>query len=76
MNIAAMIGIVIGLVVGIALLAPVQESVDKVSTANGYSSSISSLVSILPIIFITVIIIGAVGFFAFSNSDKVKKEKI
>jgi len=82
MSVAALIGIVISIVVGVALLPVV---LDTLETAKGEENSetINSLIDFLPIVFISVIIIGAVGFIAYAVGDdggsskpKKKKEKL
>ena len=58
--IGTLIGIVIALVVGVSLIPTI---VDQVNTLGGTTpSSVTSLANLLPLIFIAVIIIGAVGF--------------
>ena len=51
----------IGIVVGVNLIAPVNDVVRTVTTPT-YSSSVVSLTSVLTIIFVTVIILGAVAW--------------
>ena len=58
--VGVLIGIVIALVVGVSLIPIV---VDQVNTLGGDTpSAVTNLADLLPIIFIAVIIIGAVGF--------------
>ena len=61
MNIAALIGIMIGIVVGVNLIAPVNSVVNTITTSAGYTQAVVSLTGVLPIIFVTVIILGAVA---------------
>jgi len=58
----------IGIVVGVNLIAPVNDVVATVTTPT-YESSVVSLVGILPIIFVTVIILGAIAFMVVRNKD-------
>lgn len=51
----------IGIVVGVNLIAPVNDVVTTITTPT-YASSIVSLTGVLPIIFVTVIILGAVAW--------------
>ena len=51
----------IGIVVGVNLIAPVNDVVKTVTTPT-YSSSVVSLTGVLTIIFVTVIILGAVAW--------------
>jgi len=60
-NIAALIGIMIGIVVGVNLISPVNDVVKTITTPT-YSSSMVSLTGVLPIIFVTVIILGAIAW--------------
>ena len=62
MNIAALIGIMIGIVVGVNLIAPVNSVVNTITTSAGYTQAVVSLTGVLPIIFVTVIILGAVAW--------------
>jgi hypothetical protein len=66
MNVAALIGIMIGIVVGVNLISPVNDVVNTVTTPT-YSSSIVSLAGVLPIIFVTVIILGAIAWMGFKD---------
>lgn len=61
MNVAALIGIMIGIVVGVNLISPINDVVKTVTTPT-YSSSVVSLTGVLVIIFVTVIILGAVAW--------------
>lgn len=56
----------IGIVVGVNLIAPVNDVVITVTTPT-YTSSIVSLTSVLTIIFVTVIILGAVAWMGFKE---------
>ena len=61
MNVAALIGIMIGIVVGVNLISPVNSAVATITTPT-YSASVVSLAGVLTIIFVTVIILGAVAW--------------
>ena len=50
----------IGSVVGVNLISPVNDVVKTITTPT-YSSSMVSLTGVLPIIFVTVIILGAIA---------------
>ena len=56
----------IGIVVGVSLIAPVNDVVLTITTPT-YSSSVVSLASVLTIIFVTVIILGAVAWMGFKD---------
>ena len=56
----------IGIVVGVSLISPVNDVVLTVTTPT-YTSSVVSLTGVLPIIFVTVIILGAVAWMGFSD---------
>lgn len=61
--VGVLIGIVIALVVGISLVPVIVDQVNALDT-EVTPSSVLNLANLLPIIFIAVIIIGAVGFLA------------
>ena len=66
MNVAALIGIMIGIVVGVNLISPVQSVVATVTTPT-YTGAVVSLTGVLTIIFVTVIILGAVAWMGFKD---------
>ncbi len=59
--VGVLIGIVIALVVGVSLLPVIVEQVNSLDTETT-PISVLNLADLLPIIFIAVVIIGAVGF--------------
>ncbi len=59
--VGVLIGIVIALVVGISLVPVIVDQVNSLDT-EVTPTSVINLADLLPIIFIAVIIIGAVGF--------------
>jgi hypothetical protein len=89
--IPALIGTIIAIVVGVNLIGPITETTKTITDATTtmvvsgittttpvYSSAISSLVGVLPFIFVAVIILGAVawiGGFGFGGSSEEKEEK-
>jgi len=56
----------IGIVVGVNLISPVNDVVQTVTTPT-YTSSVVSLTGVLTIIFVTVIILGAVAWMGFKE---------
>ena len=56
----------IGIVVGVNLIAPVNDVVNTITTPT-YTSSVVSLTGVLVIIFVTVIILGAVAWMGFKE---------
>jgi len=66
MNIAALIGIMIGIVVGVNLISPVNSVVNTITTPT-YTGAVVSLTGVLTIIFVTVIILGAVAWMGFKS---------
>jgi hypothetical protein len=56
----------IGIVVGVNLISPVNNVVQTVTTPT-YASSVVSLTGVLPIIFVTVIILGAIAWMGFRD---------
>jgi uncharacterized BrkB/YihY/UPF0761 family membrane protein len=65
MDIGSLIGIVVSLVIGIALMPIVSGAVEDVIDDNDLGTSIESMLRILPIIVVTLLILGAVAYFAF-----------
>lgn len=61
MSIQGLISAMIGIVVGVALLPVVQDTIDSLDTA-GLSPAVTSLVDLLPILFVILIVGGAVAF--------------
>ena len=51
--------------VGVNLIAPVNSVVNTITTSAGYTQAVVSLTGVLPIIFVTVIILGAVAWIPF-----------
>ena len=68
MDIASLIGVVVSIVIGIALIPVVTGAVSDLDTTN-MDSSVISLVNILPIIVVTILIVGAVGYFAITGRN-------
>ena len=66
MNVAALIGIMIGIVVGVNLISPVNTVIKTVTTPT-YDGAVVSLTGVLTIIFVTVIILGAVAWMGFKD---------
>lgn len=62
MDIGVLIGIVVSIVVGVAIIPVVSETMKTLDTSN-MSSAMISLINIIPIIVVTMIIIGSVGYF-------------
>ena len=56
----------IGIVVGVNLIAPVNDVVHTITTPT-YTNSVVSLTGVLVIIFVTVIILGAVAWMGFKE---------
>jgi len=69
-GISRFIGIVVSIVIGVCLMPVVSGAVEGAITDNsGWDNSIKSLLRILPIIVVTILIMGAVGYFAFAKKD-------
>ena len=67
MNIATLIGIAISIVIGVALVPTVVSTVNNLDTV-ATPSAVLNLTQLLPIVFVAILIIGAVGFIAFAVS--------
>lgn len=65
--VGVLIGIVIALVVGVALIPVIVSQTNALTTTDGTPQAVVSLANLLPVIFIAVVIIGAVGFLARKN---------
>jgi len=66
-NIATLIGIAISIVIGVALVPTVVSTVNNLDTV-ATPSAVLNLTQLLPIVFVAILIIGAVGFIAFAVS--------
>lgn len=65
MNIAGLIGIAIALVVGVSLVPVIVDTVNSLNQTLT-PSAVLNLADLLPIVFIAILIIGAVGFIAYA----------
>ena len=61
--VGALIGVVIAMVVGVALLPVIVDTIAGLNTATT-DASVISLAGLLPIILIAIVIMGAVAFVA------------
>ena len=68
MNIAGLIGVAIAIVVGVSLIPVVTDTVSSLN--QSYSTSILNLANIIPIVFVAIIIVGAVGFIAYAVAGR------
>jgi hypothetical protein len=68
-----LIGIVITVVIGVTLIPVVSETIKTLDTSN-MSSGMASLINILPIIVVTMVIIGSVGYFVTAGGAKEDRE--
>ena len=62
MDIGVLIGIVVTIVIGVALIPVVTDTIASLDTRT-MSSATVSLIRILPIIVVTLLIVGSVGYF-------------
>ena len=65
--VGVLIGVVIALVVGVSLIPTIGNAVTASQTTFAKTTSVGTLVGLLPIIFIAIIILGAVGFMSQQN---------
>jgi Tfp pilus assembly protein PilO len=72
MDIGVLIGIVITVVIGVTLIPVVSETIKTLDTSN-MSSGMASLINILPIIVVTMVIIG-IGYFVTAGGAKEDRE--
>jgi hypothetical protein len=77
MLVATLIGIMIAIVVGVNLLPLITETISNVTAEGDLSPAVSSLMNVLPYIFVAVIIIGAVAWMvgSFGGSTEEKEER-
>ena len=82
MNVAVCIGIAIAIIVGVALIPVIVDTVNSSPAVTNSSQTLdaatgtsigSGLITIVPYIFVAVLIIGAVGFIASARKRKKKK---
>lgn len=68
MNIAGLIGIAIAIVVGVSLVPTVVDTVNNLCRTGPRATpqTVLNLADLLPIVFIAILIIGAVGFIAYA----------
>ena len=74
MDIGVLIGIVISVVIGVAIIPVVVDMMKTLDTAN-MSSATVGLINILPIVVVTMIIVGSVGYFVTGVGNGNKEEK-
>jgi len=77
MWVATLIGVMIAVVVGVNLIGPIMEVANNITQEEGVSPAVSSLVGILPFIFVVVIILGAVAWIGggIGGSTEEKEER-
>jgi len=66
MGVGALIGIVISVVVGISLWSPMRDAIDKLPE----ETKALPLLKVFPIVFIALIILGAVAWFAIGRGEE------
>lgn len=59
-KIVAIIMVMIGLVIGANLIAPINTATSVITTAAGYSSGVSALSALLPLLFVVILMMFAV----------------
>lgn len=77
MNIFGFIGILIAIVVGVSLVPVIINSVNVLTETSEVSPAILSIVQFIPIIFIAILILGAVvclSGFSIGGTDEVPKK--
>jgi len=74
MDIGVLIGVVVSVVIGVAIIPVVSDMMKTLDTTN-MSSATMSLINILPIIVVTFIIIGSVGFFVTGSGGNKEEKK-
>ena len=74
MNVGALIGILISIVVGVSLLSAIMDSVEQVEASAEIPTGLKRLLDILPIIFVAVIILGAVAWIGGIDGGSKQKE--
>lgn len=68
MDVSSLIGVVVSIVIGVALIPVVTGVIGDLDTTN-MDSSVTSLINILPIIVVTIMIVGAVSYFSFKGGS-------
>ena len=64
MDLGVLIGIVVTIVIGVVFVPVVTNTIADLDTTT-VADSVVSLLNILPIIVVTLLIVGAVGYFAW-----------
>jgi hypothetical protein len=67
MNVAALIGICIAMVVGVNLIPIVTQTISDVNAAGGTPAAVLNLMALLPIVLVAILIIGAVSYIAWGK---------
>lgn len=78
MVIAALIGIMVSIVVGISLIPMIMETMEEATKdSEDVPTAASALLNILPIVFVVVLILGAVAWIGGSGiSFRSEKKKV
>lgn len=63
-----LLGAMLAIVVGVAMLPTITDSIDSIDTAN-LPSAVQSLVDLLPVLFVVIIVSGAVAYIRFNRND-------
>ena len=73
MDIRVLIGIVVSVAIGVSIIPVASETMKTLDTSN-MSSGMVSLINILPIIVVTMIIIGSVGYFVMVTGNREEEK--
>jgi len=64
MNIGGLIGIALAMVIGVVLITPVVTTVRDLPSNT--PPTVISMANLVPIVFVAILIIGAIGYVAYS----------
>jgi hypothetical protein len=64
MNIGGLIGIALAMVIGVVLITPVVTTVNDLPSTT--PDTVMSMANLVPIVFVAILIIGAIGYVAYS----------
>ena len=64
MNIGGLIGIALAMVIGVVLITPIVTTIEDLPTTT--PDTVLSMANLVPIVFVAILIIGAIGYVAYA----------
>lgn len=63
-----LIGALLAIVVGVTMLPTITDTIDSLDTSE-FPAGVESMVDLLPILFVVIIVAGAVTYIRFNKND-------